>query len=154
MVLLSFLIIIDWCLFDKASFILKKIGRWVVEYIKLFDRFSKQEQIEIKKKYDMEDAYKDYEKGSFWILVLLSLMIVWLGWLTQFAKIADTYFLDLKNKKEMTHNIFVNSNEKIIKIPCLYVSRVKNGYIVMVKDTRFNKPVIYSDSTIYKLEKK
>ena len=42
----------------------------------------------------------------------------------------------------------------IITIPCMFVSKVKSGYLVMIPSEKNNRPVIYPDSVIYKLEKK
>ena len=153
MVLMCPLIIIDWFIYGRIKITLIKIIELIARQIKAFDSFSKKEQEIIKNKYKMEESYKDYEKSSIWVLVSLGFLIIWLKWLIQFGHVADKQVENYKTK-EMSHLVYIQNNNQIQKIPSIYISKTKNGYLVMIENNNTRKAVIYSDNVVNKIEKK
>lgn len=120
--------------------------------IKKIDDAMKEERLAIQKKYEMELAYKDYEKGSFWIIIALGLFLGWLLWLLEFGVVAKDKVQQLQTKN-MSHNIYLQVGGKVEKVSCRYLFKTRNGYLVMVEGSSGKKKaVIYTDNVVYKLE--
>ncbi|NAS00830.1 hypothetical protein [Acinetobacter haemolyticus] len=150
MVMLSFLVILNWILFDSA----KKALLLLVNLAKKINSSTLSEQKKIKEQYQMEIAYKDYEKGSFWVVLSLSILMIWLKWMVQFGEVARANVHELKIKAP-THLIFLQVNGKIQKLEGIFISKTRNGYLVMINQEGVNnKAIIYSDTNIYKIETK
>lgn len=141
-------IVLNWILFDSPQ----KIIIFMANCIRKLDHAMKEERLAIQKKYEMELAFKDYEKGSFWIIIALGLFLGWLFWLLEFGAVAKDKVQQLQNKN-MSHNIYLQMGGKVEKVPCRYLLKTRNGYLVMVEGSSGKKKaVIYTDNVVYKLE--
>ncbi|WP_291374296.1 hypothetical protein [Acinetobacter sp. UBA6720] len=155
MPIVAILVVVNWMLNDW----LYKSCIWFLDIVtKLFkylDRHSKTEQNQIKNTYQIEEGYKHYEKGSFWIVVALGLLIVWLKWIVLFGTTAEKYIENLK-KADARHWVYLKmGDEKIKPVPSILLFKTKEGYLVISKETdNFNKAVIYSNNIVIKIEPK
>lgn len=155
MPIVAILVVLNWILndwlYDFCTWFLER----VIKLFKYLDQYTETEQIQIKKTYQIEEGYKHYEKGSFWIVVALGFLIVWLKWIVLFGTTAEKY-IEILKKGDARHRVYLKiGDEKIKPVPSIFLFKTREGYLVISKETaNFNKPIIYSNNIVVKIEPK
>ena len=89
----------------------------------------------------------------FLFVFLFALVSAWLLWVFHFSNIANNYTNQLK-KEAFTHTIYLVEKDEIKHLDCTFVSKIKNGYLVMVAQDKQKVATIFTDNFVYKIEPK
>lgn len=73
--------------------------------------------------------------------------------MTHFGETAKNYAKLLK-QHDFTHTIYVVEKDEIKHLHCTLVSKVKNGYLVMVEQDKQKVATIITDNFVYKIAPK
>lgn len=132
---------------------LKRFIFWLNRKI-VFIQFKIRREVQVtSQKFEMKEAVRQVNRAYSLFMLLFFFVSGWLLWIFHFSTVANNYTEKLK-QDAFTHTIYVIEKEQIKELPCTFVSKIKNGYLIMVAQEGNKEKVgtIITDNFVYKLE--
>ena len=133
--------------------LLKKIFFLIDDCIEKIKQNTQTETEKVQEKFDFKEANRAFNYSYYLALFLLGVFLFWLTWMAHFGEVAKNY-ANLLKQHDFTHTIYLVEKDEIKHLDCTFVSKIKNGYLVMAEQEKQKVATIFTDNFVYKIEPK